>query len=397
MFTDHSDLHLESLVITGSNENNGEPISHNALTHGPSDMNSLLQNYNLSQANIEKPCDDDLFLTLLPQISSFNDTAPYFGYTQTEIEEIRIDKPTERTRTLSMLWKWRNRNGSDATYLAIMKVLLRMSDQNMAEIVLCHIKTRLQHQPQTIDSYVYPERACSYSNWDKKSAGDKEQIKNRLFNQSQDIRTKFSFLTQNILDSFESGNVEVKRLKMFLYTYGSSPKPTHDTPFSRFESAANLVDVFLVLCRDYASWFNIQLLKAIVKQFGSENDQKEMKIYEDELVCYLQRSIFEIPSKSFAPGHENAGLIPLFVLVPDDVCLTGNDIKNITHNLSQLLGISDGILQFIGFDDCSILLIFGVPEELLHIKALQSLIEKYFTFDATKKGYTFNDDLDLIL
>ena len=378
-------------MSTEHNEGTGELNPPIVLTHGPSDLSSLLLKYSLSNSDIDRKCDDMLFQTLLPQMSNIHDTAPCFGFTQQEIEEIQIDKPSERSRKLSLLWKWRSRNGSDATYLAIVDVFLRMKDQNLAEIVLQHVKGMFQHQSQPIGSYVYPERVNSYDNWERKSAAEKEQIKNRLYSQNQDIRGKYSFLIQNIIDSFEKRNIKVQRLKIFLDTYGSMP-------LSQFESASDLVDVFSVLCRYYSSWFNIRLLKAIVneKRFGSDEDRKETEIYEDELLVYLQRSLFEIPSKSFAPGHQNAGLIPLFLLLPNDIVPTGEDVKNITRNLSQLLDISGGILQFLGFEDCSILLIFGVPEQLFHINALQSLIEKYFTYDVTRKGYTIND-LALIL
>ena len=90
--TDHPDLDMDSVLQSTSNEGTGE---HNVLTHGQPDLNNLLHKYSLSQVSIEKPCDDDLFLTLLPQISNFNDIAPYLGFTQPEIEEIQIDKTTE--------------------------------------------------------------------------------------------------------------------------------------------------------------------------------------------------------------------------------------------------------------------------------------------------------------
>ena len=263
-----------------------------------------------------------------------------------------------------------------------------MNDQNLAEIVLQYVKGMFQDQPQPIGSYIYPERVNSYDNWERKSVAEREQIKNRLYNQNHHIRKKYSFLVQNILNSFVKRNIQIKHIKIFLDSYR--------IPLSQFKSASDLDDVFSVLSRYYSSWFNIRLLKAIVKQFGSDEDRKKMKVYKDELLVYLQRSLFEIPSKSFAPGHENVGLVPLFLLLPNDIVPTGEDVKNITRNLSQLLGISDGILQFLGFEDCSILLIFGVPEQLLHINALQRLIEKYFTYDVTRKGYTIND-LALVL
>ena len=400
MSTEHSDVDMDtiskSVVLTTSNKRSEELKPHNFVVHSPSDLNSLLQKYNISQANVEKSCDDNLFLTLLPQLSRFEDTAPYFGFTQPEIEEIQIDKTTERSRKLSMLWKWRSKNGSGATYLAIMEVFLSMRDKNLAEIVLQHFK---QCQPQLIDSCVYPEKVSKYGNWNRKRKAEQEQIKNLLFVENQNIREKFASLVQHILQSFKSSNVSLKHLKMFLYSYGipvNTPTP-HAALLPHFESATDLDDAFLIVSRDYSSWLNIQLLKVIVKSFGSNRDQEKIKAYEGELVVYLQRSIYEIPSKSIAPGHENAGLISLFVLLPNKGVPSGEDVVNITRNLSRLLCISDGILQFISFEDCSILLIFGVPEQLLRINALQSLVQKYFTFDVTKKGYTFNDDLALIL
>ena len=393
------DSALESTVIIASNEVSEEPRPYNFPIHSPSDLSHLLQKYNLSQANIEKPCDDNLFLTLLPQLSSLEVTAPYFGLTQLEIEEIRIHKTKERSRNISMLWKWRKRNGSDATYLAIVQVFVCMRDQNLAEIVLQHIKARFQHQPKTINSRVYPEKA-SYDNWHTKSAAEKESIKNHLFEQNDNIRETFTDLIETLLDSFKSRNVKLISLKLFLVTYGISsniPTPTNATLLRHFQNATNHEELFLILCAKYASWFNIRLLKVIVKRYGSEEDQKEMKAYEDKLIDYLKRSIFEIPSKSFAPDDENSDLIPLYILLPDDVLPTGKDVVIITRHLSMLLDISDGILQLRSFENCSILLIFGVPKQLLHNNALQSLVEKYFTYDFIRKGYTFIDDLSLIL
>ena len=387
MYTDSDiDSVLESTVITASN----------FVLHSPSDLCSLLQKYNLSKANVEKQCDDHLFLTLLPQLSNLEVTAPYFELTRPEIEEIRNHKTRERSRNISMLWKWRKKNGSDATYLAIVQVFLCMKDQNLAEIVLQHFKARFQHQPKTIKSRVYPEKA-GYENWDRKSPAEREVIKNLLFKQNENIREKFAYLTDMILDSFKSRNVELNRLKMFLYSYGiptNIPTPTNATLLPHFQNATNLEELFLILCRDNVSWFNIQLLKVIVKKHGTKEDQKHMKAYEDDLADYLKQSIYKIPSKSYAPGHKNAYLIFLYLLLPNNVLPTGEDVEDITRNISQLLGISDGIVQFIGFKNCSILLKFGVPKQLLHVNTLRSFIEMYF--NPEKKGYTFIGDLSLL-
>ena len=100
-------------------------------------LHMLVTNYNLSQADLKKKeCDDDLFLTLIKEIKSFSDTAPYFKLTPPEINEIQSDNNTEKTRKLGMLMKWRDKNGSDATYLSIVSIFLCMENRRLAEIVL---------------------------------------------------------------------------------------------------------------------------------------------------------------------------------------------------------------------------------------------------------------------
>ena len=100
------------------------------------ELHTLLRKFNIPQSSLEKPCDDDFFLTLSPEILSFVEVAPYFGFRQPEIVEISQDNPTERTRKLSTLCKWKRQKGSDATYLSLVKIFLRMKDKQLAEFVL---------------------------------------------------------------------------------------------------------------------------------------------------------------------------------------------------------------------------------------------------------------------
>ena len=93
-----------------------------------SELNDLIGQYQLSLTHLQTKCDDDLFLNLSEQISSFEDTAPYFELTQPEINEIIVDCRTERSRKLRMLWNWKTKHGSKATYLAIVNIFLRLKD-----------------------------------------------------------------------------------------------------------------------------------------------------------------------------------------------------------------------------------------------------------------------------
>ena len=107
-----------------------------------SELNDLVRQYQLSLTDLQTKCDDDHLLTLSQQISSFEDTAPYFDLTQPEINEICVDCRTERSRKLRMLLNWKMKNGSKATYLAIVNIFLRMNNQYLAEFVLRYCKNQ---------------------------------------------------------------------------------------------------------------------------------------------------------------------------------------------------------------------------------------------------------------
>ena len=352
------------------------------------ELDSLLTRFNQSKENLDKPCCDNLFETLKIKIPSFEDAAPHFGFKESEMEELLTDFRYERQRRLRMLWKWKVKNGSDATYLAIVKVFLSMENKQLAECVLefCHEK-----EVPSIDSHVNPSKVKKYRNWESMSNFEQEKIINNLHVENEEIRMKYSLLVCNFLSSLEKRNIPVNHLKLFLASYG--------VPQATLLNASTLAEVLLIIQMSSSSWFNIQLLERIVEKFGSDDDKKNMRAYaETDLVPYLQRSIFEIPSKSFGAGNETTDCITLGIRLPDEVIPTGKDVAIIKNKLSQLLGITDEILQFHGYDLGSTILIFGIPAALLNTAVrLQSAIKEYFTLDVTKRGYTFIGDLAQVL
>ena len=351
-------------------------------------LTSLLTQFNLTQDNLKKQCSDSLLLILTQEIPSFEVAAPYFGCTQSVIEEICQDHDKERSRKLHMLWNWRRRNGSDATYLAIITIFLQMENRLFAELVLktqsCEITSI------AIDSHVNPRRVSRYGNWEALNDVEKEHIKKTLISENEIVRAKFAFLSDEILCSFEKRAIPVDRLKLFIVSYGVS--------LSKLEDASTLAAVMLILHGYYISWFNTTLFKRCVVRFGSDDDQEEMTAYETQhLAPYLKRSIFEIPSKSFVSSPENTDLMSLYLLIPDDIALTGQDVEKMRYNLCKMLDIKDRIIQFNGYEPGSTTLIFGMPQALICIPSLQTL-ERHFTIDLDKKACTFkNDFLDQIL
>lgn len=85
-------------------------------------------------------CDDEFFNSLSRQITHFDLLALNLGLTRPQIEEIRRDKDNERSRIIETLWKWRERNGSSATYLALIEVFIEDENIESAEFILNYYK-----------------------------------------------------------------------------------------------------------------------------------------------------------------------------------------------------------------------------------------------------------------
>ena len=361
------------------------------MTELENPLDSLLIQFSLSRIRLEKPCDDNLFLALMLKIPRFKNVAPFFGFTQPEIEAIHQEYNNERSQRLHMLWQWKRKNGSNATYLALVTVFLKMEDASLAEFVVQH--TKKIYLTESNNSQLNPEKAAMYPNWDTMTDGEREQVKYNLISQNHQVRQNYSSLIVSVLNSFEKRKVTVEEMKTKLLAYGVPEAASDKSPatlFPHFENDAALEDVFLTLCTRYSSWFNIQLLKVIVGgELGCEEDQQMLAEYEKDLYPYLERSIFEIPSKSFATQHESAGLVYLYFGLSEDHIPTGEDVFLFQCTISLYLEITEGLLQFIGFKDGNNVLIFGIPEAILQI---QNSIEKHITFDPVMKAYKFNDD-----
>lgn len=85
------------------------------------------------------------------------------------------------------------------------------------------------------------------------------------------------------------------------------------------------------------------------------------------------------------------------MFLPDGDVPTGQDVADIQHNLSKQLGIPDGILQFIGYKEGSVILIFAVPEVLVRIDIPKCCLKKHIIPRSSKHTYRLDVDLTCIL
>ena len=145
-------MNLSISIVTNGKQQTTNLLETVKMSEIESPLDDLLTRFSLSPNSLDKPCDDNLFLALMSKIPCFEDAAPSFGLTQAEITVLRCDYNYEKPRRINMLWRWKRKNGSDATYLALVMVFLQMEDKYLAESVLKHVKTQIasgqitQHQ-----------------------------------------------------------------------------------------------------------------------------------------------------------------------------------------------------------------------------------------------------------
>ena len=109
-------------------------------------LTDLLQKYTLRTQELKIQCDDKLFNVLSRQITRFELLASNLGLTRSQIVEIGRDKDNERSRIMETLWKWRERNGSTATYLALIEVFIEDENIESAEFILNHYNQQVKQE-----------------------------------------------------------------------------------------------------------------------------------------------------------------------------------------------------------------------------------------------------------
>ena len=119
----------------------------------------IVQKRSLTMKQLSWECDNNLFLELSTQIPHSGLTlALSLGLTRADEEQIKRDEDNERDRIIATLLKWKERNGSDATYLALVKIFIQYKNRELAEFILdyaiknvCLVPTR----KDTSGSYNY--------------------------------------------------------------------------------------------------------------------------------------------------------------------------------------------------------------------------------------------------
>ena len=103
-------------------------------------MAELQQRYNLRSEDLDKPCSYQHTLDIATFVS-WKVVGPRLGrIEQRDMDDISLDKYNEQEKRENLLELWVERNGSNATYNAIITVMLEVKKRSEAEKV-CKLLT----------------------------------------------------------------------------------------------------------------------------------------------------------------------------------------------------------------------------------------------------------------
>ena len=106
-------------------------------------LNGLVKEVRIPPALLDQKCSDE-HLKSISRFLDWRTVAPHLGLSETDIQDIDIDKRTEPEKRLKALQKWKMKYGYVATFKNLVQVLLKVDHADNAEQV-CRLLQPQEH------------------------------------------------------------------------------------------------------------------------------------------------------------------------------------------------------------------------------------------------------------
>ena len=288
---------------------------------------------------LKRRCDRNILLCISGRIHPLN----YISYfaPESNCDEIRdhcANNDISHLRiNLDMLFKWRERKGPEATYLALLEIFQKTNDEKLIDL---------------ITEYAEKGRNCE-SEGLKFPKLNTERIDPSEFEKKHyEIREKFAYLRYRITISLEK-IMDPKHLAAYI----------SESCCFQFKSTNDITDIIT----EASSWFNIKVLQNVINHFGTDEDKEALLEYEKDLHAYLQQSLFHIPAEYFS-NVDTSDITLCYLKLPDEIVeqmnISGENVLHIEKNLADYLGIEHKNVNLCMYRLGCVELVFSIPTAL---------------------------------
>ena len=360
------------------------------------DVLSLLTQYGLSYDELEQECDDGLFIEVSQHMSDDYMTAGQCLNLSTErVRSISLINKDDVQKKNEVLWTWKRKNGSAATYKELVKAFLKMEDRFVAESILRYVSKKLRFSPGPRICNFNPQKGKK--NWEELTSSEKEAVRDKLMDENHDVRKAYAFFVAQLIQSFKERKVDPLDIQSLVNSFIPSEHQhlKERLKVFNFSKDDTISSVFSELTK-HCTWFNYESLRVLVDTLGNVSEKQSLQTYEDKhLVPYLNHSIFEIPCTSSQDQSQHTKLL---LKVSADVYITGSEVKAIQRNLAKLLGFeSSALLRFENYNEGCIELIFSLPTVVFDKSLPESNLFTYIEWDKSSLSYKVNIDVVAVL
>ena len=207
---------------------------------------------------------------------------------------------------------------------------------------------------------------------------DKQDIVQKLSQDTISIFRKFADLDSNTSESLRMQNVSVDRLVNIALSIGVYVHKSHskndvlksdsknDVPVleddKRKLKEAKSIDAVFTILRDHWSFFDYEILSHIIQHLGTDGDKENLRKYDQDFKQFCERKVTEVsPSDFDQHGHKRKHRKYFVVLVTNDIIQNLKDVKAAEMKVASLLGLSASSLRLECIDIGSIILVFSIP------------------------------------
>lgn len=205
---------------------------------------------------------------------------------------------------------------------------------------------------------------------------DKEDVIQKLSDETTDIIQAFADLTFTTMESLKNRNIPVKKLVsvicgLILHKSNKNPLPLSDVDFQELNKAKS-IDEASVTLQKYMSFFNNEKLADIIDKLGDHEDKENLKKFKCRFEDFCKRRVFEVSPTIYSSGYKGENYQLFVVLVTEDFIQTLTDVKRAQRKIASILGLHSSVVQLERIDQGSIILVFSIPlvlsQELFPLK-----------------------------
>ena len=204
------------------------------------------------------------------------------------------------------------------------------------------------------------------------SPSEQEVVKATLDEDARDMKLQFGCLVTKTRDSVEE-RIPLQKFAGSILELGAyDPAPggrdsslldEHREEIIRAES---IVKIFIILSA-YWNYLTYEVLEYIIKLYGTDDDKKRLKSYNEELQNFCQRRIFELPlpPSGSSNGTGNASnqrqnTFSVKLNVHEDI--TCKDVLRIRSRIAKILHVNMAALIIVRVDAGCVQLTFLIPK-----------------------------------